>query len=102
MAAFCLAQQPAAIRVNVRLVNVAFTVRDLSGKLVTNLSKDDFEVLDDCQSQPISFFARGEDLPLTLGLIVDVSGSQEHFVKPHQHDLGVFLDTSSAHATARF
>lgn len=79
------------IRVNVRLVNVAFTVRDASGKLVTNLTKDDFEVLDDGQAQPISFFARGEDLPLTLGLIADMSGSQEHFIKQHQHDVGVFL-----------
>jgi Ca-activated chloride channel family protein len=76
-----LAQELNAIRVNVRLVNVAFTVRDAQGKLVTNLAKDDFEVFDDGQAQPISFFARGEDLPLTLGLIVDFSGSQEHFVR---------------------
>jgi Ca-activated chloride channel family protein len=87
----CRAQQLDAIRVNVRLVNVAFTVRDAQGKLVTNLAKDDFEVLDDGQLQPISFFARGEDLPLTLGLIVDFSGSQEHFVKQHEHDLRAFL-----------
>ena len=87
----CLSQQLDAIRVNVRLVNVAFTVRDAQGKLVTNLTKDDFEVSDDGQQQPISFFARGDDLPLTLGLSADVSGSQEHFVKQHQHDIGVFL-----------
>ncbi len=87
----CLAQELPAIRVNVRLVNVAFTVRDAGGKLVTNLTRDDLEVLDDGQLQPISFFARGEDLPLSLGLIVDASGSQEHFVKQHEHDLGVFL-----------
>jgi len=87
-----LAQQAPPIQVNVRLVNVAFTVRDARGKLVTNLTKDDFEVFDDGQSQPISFFARGEDLALSLGLIVDVSDSQEHFMKPHQHDLGVFLN----------
>ena len=86
-----MAQELPAIRVNVRLVNVAFTVRDAQGKLVTNLTKDDFEVLDDGQLQPISFFARGEDLPLTLGLIVDFSGSQEHFVKQHEHDLRTFL-----------
>jgi Ca-activated chloride channel family protein len=87
----CFAQQAPAIRVSVRLVNVAFTVRDASGRLVTNLTKDDFEVLDDGQAQPISFFARSEDLPLTLGLIVDGSGSQEHFVKQHHHDLATFL-----------
>jgi Ca-activated chloride channel family protein len=87
----CFSQTLDAIRVNVRLVNVAFTVRDAGGKLVTNLTKDDFEVFDDGQQQPISFFARGEDLPLTLGLIVDFSGSQEHFVKQHEHDLRTFL-----------
>ncbi len=87
----CLSQELNAIRVNVRLVNVALTVRDAQGKFVTSLTKDDFEVSDDGQPQPISFFARGEDLPLTLGLIADVSGSQEHFVKQHQHDIGVFL-----------
>lgn len=86
-----LAQDLPSIRVNVRLVNVAFTVRDAQGKLVTNLAKDDFEVTDDGQAQPISFFARGQDLPLTLGLIVDISGSQERFVKQHQHDLAEFL-----------
>jgi Ca-activated chloride channel family protein len=85
------AQQDDPIRVNVRLVNVAFTVRDDHGKLVTNLNKDDFEVLDDGQLQPISFFARADDLPLTLGLLVDASGSQAHFVKQHEHDLKTFL-----------
>ncbi len=87
----CLAQDAPAIRVSVRLVNVAFTARDASGKLATNLTKDDFEVFDDGQQQPISFFARGNDLPLSLGLLVDFSGSQEHFVKQHEHDLNVFL-----------
>jgi Ca-activated chloride channel family protein len=87
----CIAQELPAIRVNVRLVNVAFTVRDASGKLVTNLTKDDFEVVDDGQPQPIAFFARGEDLPLTLGLIVDASGSQGRFVKEHERDLHTFL-----------
>jgi Ca-activated chloride channel family protein len=85
------AQEVNAIRMNVRLVNIAFTVRDAQGKLVNNLARDDFEVFDDGQPQPISFFARGEDLPLTLGLIVDFSGSQEHFVKQHDHDLKTFL-----------
>lgn len=96
------AQDPDPIHVSVRLVNVAFTVRDSSGKLVTNLTKDDFEVLDDGQQQPISFFARGEDLPLTLGLIVDASGSQEHFVKQHDRDLGVFLKRVLAPADRAF
>jgi Ca-activated chloride channel family protein len=85
------AQQPPPIRVDVRLINVAFTVRNDKGIFVTDLSKDDFEVLDDGVPQAISFFARSADLPLSLGLISDVSGSQDHFIKRHQHDLETFL-----------
>lgn len=87
----CLAQESPHIRVDVRLVNVAFAVRDSGGHLLTDLTKDDFEVIDDGQPQTISYFARSADLPLTLGLVVDVSGSQEHFVKQHEKDLKKFL-----------
>jgi Ca-activated chloride channel family protein len=91
LAAGCLAQDPAPIRVNVRLVNVSLLVRNLTGALVSDLTKDDFEVLEDGAPQAISFFAHSTDLPLTLGLVVDASGSQAHFVKDHEHDLRTFL-----------
>jgi hypothetical protein len=54
---FCYSQELPSIRVNVCLVNASFIVRDATGKLVTNLTKDDFEVFDDSQLQSISFFA---------------------------------------------
>jgi VWFA-related protein len=79
------------IRVNVKLVNVAFSARDSSGALVSSLTKDDVEVFEDAVQQKISFFAHSVDVPLTLGLIVDFSGSQDQFSKQHQHDLEVFL-----------
>src|SRR5262249_40341036 len=41
--------------------------------------------------QKIAFFSRSTDVPLTLGLIVDASGSQDHFSKQHKQDLEVFL-----------
>ena len=82
-------QEP--IHVAVNLVNVAFSVRDGRGALVDGLSKEDVEVYEDAVPQEISFFARSTDVPLTLGLIVDVSGSQDHFSKQHEHDLEVFL-----------
>jgi Ca-activated chloride channel homolog len=85
------AQESLAIRVNVGLVNVAFTARDAGGKLVADLSKDDIEVLDDGAPQSISFFARSAELPLALGLISDVSGSQSSFLKQHDRDLDAFL-----------
>jgi Ca-activated chloride channel family protein len=85
------AQDPKPLQVKVDLVSVAFSVRNTQGGLVENLSRDDFEVFEDAVPQKIAFFARSADLPLTLGLIVDVSGSQDHFSKQHQHDLEVFL-----------
>jgi Ca-activated chloride channel family protein len=85
----CFSQEP--IRVKVNLVNVSFSVRDSRGALVDNLTKDDFEVLEDAVPQKIAFFSRSSDVPLTLGLIVDASGSQEHYSKQHKHDLEVFL-----------
>jgi Ca-activated chloride channel homolog len=84
-----LAQEP--LKVKVSLVSVAFSVRDSRGALQENLSKDDFDIFEDAVAQKIAFFARSADLPLTLGLIVDASGSQDHFSKQHEHDLEVFL-----------
>ena len=89
LAGVCAAQEP--VRVDVKLVNVAFSARDARGALVDNLTRDDFEVFEDAVPQKISFFARSADVPLTLGLIVDASGSQDRFSKQHQHDLEVFL-----------
>jgi Ca-activated chloride channel homolog len=84
-----MGQQP--IRVDVNLVNVAFTARDGRGALVENLKKDDVELYEDAVAQKIEFFSKSTDLPLTLALIVDVSGSQDQFGKQHEKDLEVFL-----------
>lgn len=91
LAAAALAGDGPNIRVEVNLVNIAFTVRDARGVLAADLNKDDFEVLEDGVPQRVSFFARSLDVPLSLALVADVSGSQEHFVKRHRHDLKTFL-----------
>jgi len=82
-------QEP--IRVKVNLVSVAFVARDASGALVNNLTQDDVEVLEDAIPQKIAFFSRSADVPLTLGVVVDASGSQDHFSKQHKNDLEVFF-----------
>ncbi len=82
-------QEP--IRVKVNLVSVAFVARDARGALVDNLTQDDVDVLEDAIPQKIAFFARSLDVPLTLGLVVDASGSQDHFSKQHKNDLEVFF-----------
>jgi Ca-activated chloride channel homolog len=82
-------QEP--IRVKVNLVSVAFVARDANGALVNNLSQDDVEVIEDAVPQKVAFFSRSADVPLTLGLVVDASGSQDHFSKQHKNDLEVFF-----------
>src|ERR1017187_9345899 len=85
----CLAQPD--FRADVHLVNISFSVRDSRGQLVTGLTQNDFEVLEDGVPQKIAFFAPSQDVPLTLGLVVDISGSQGSFLKPHEKDLRTFL-----------
>jgi Ca-activated chloride channel homolog len=82
-------QEP--IRVKVNLVSVAFVARDARGALVDNLTQDDVEVVEDAVPQKVAFFSRSADVPLTLGVVVDASGSQDHFSKQHKNDLEVFF-----------
>jgi VWFA-related protein len=73
-------EQEPTIRVNVELVNLFFSVRDKKGAFIANLEKNDFDVLEDGKKQEVRSFARETDLPLTLGLLVDVSKSQENLI----------------------
>ncbi len=84
-------QAQESIRIDVNLVSVAFSVRDANGKLIDNLKEEDFEVTEDSAPQKIAFFAKSVDVPLTLGLIVDASDSQDRFEKQHEKDLDTFL-----------
>ena len=63
------------LSVNVDLVNILFTVADKKGKFVTNLKKEDFRVFEDERTQSITNFSSETDLPLSIALIIDTSGS---------------------------
>ena len=63
------------------MVSVLATVRDKKGALIPNLQKEDFTILEDGKPQPIKYFTRETDLPLTIGLLVDVSGSQRNLIE---------------------
>jgi len=69
-------QTIAPIRVDVRLVTASFSARDSKGKLVSDLQKEEIELIDDGVPQTISFFSKSVDMPLNLALVVDASGSQ--------------------------
>jgi len=89
------AQQPAqasTITAKVNVVNVLATVRNKQGGIIPNLTKNDFLLEEDGRPQTIAYFAHETDLPLTLGLLVDTSGSQRR-VLPQERDASYsFLD----------
>jgi Ca-activated chloride channel family protein len=65
----------AGISVNVNLVNVLFTVSDRKGRFVTTLPMNKFRVFEDNKPQPITHFSSETDLPLTIAILIDTSGS---------------------------
>jgi len=80
------------ISVKVNVVNVLATVRDKHGKIVNNLTKDDFTLTEDGRPQSIHYFSRETDLPLTLGLLVDTSLSQRRVLDQERSASHSFLD----------
>jgi Ca-activated chloride channel homolog len=90
-AVFSNAQDLPVIKVETHLIDTTLSVRDGDGRIVTGLTQDDFTVVEDGVPQKIRFFAHDNQLPLSIGLIIDESGSQEKFVKEHEKDIEVFL-----------
>jgi VWFA-related protein len=85
--------QPAtSMSVDVKVVNVLATVRDKHGKIVPNLTKDDFTLEEDTRPVPIHYFAKETDLPLTLGLLVDTSMSQRRVLDQERAASKTFID----------
>ena len=76
----------------VKVVNVFATVRDKKGEIVKDLKKEDFTLLKDGRPQKISYFAQQSDLPLTLGLLVDTSGSERRMIPTEQSASHKFLE----------
>lgn len=72
---------------NVNVVNLFFNVKDKRGALIPNLKKDDFKVFEDGKPQTIKYFSAESDQPLTLGLLIDTSVSQER-VLPMEKEVG--------------
>ena len=80
-----------AIKVDVDLVNVLCNVYDKHGALMNELSREDFEVLENGKKQELRYFARETNLPLTVGLLLDVSGSVRRFIEAEKDAAGQFF-----------
>ncbi|MGB2621139.1 MAG: VWA domain-containing protein [Candidatus Acidiferrum sp.] len=91
-----LAQEPVAqtptIKSQVNLVNLFVTVRDKSKHIATNLTQNDFKVYEDGQEQKIAFFSKEVTLPITLGLLMDTSGSEQNMLGAIQDGASTFLN----------
>src|SRR5437879_4165933 len=104
---FCIVIAPVLagqLKVDVALVNVVATVTDETGHYVSALMPDDLIVLEDGQVQKISHFSQSNELPVSMGLLLDTSGSMERkigtattaverFIRSIHKDDDIFLMT---------
>src|ERR1700693_1758334 len=87
----------ATIAVDVKVVTLPVTVRDKHGKIVRDLTKDDFTLQEDGRPQTIRYFSQDTNLPLTLGLLVATSRSQTNVLDAERNASRSFLDQVMVH-----
>jgi len=96
LAASAMPQEPAPvqggiIKTQVNLVNIFATVRDKNKRIVADLKQDDFKLSEDNQDQKIAFFSKEVNLPITLALLMDTSGSEQNMLGAIQDGASSFL-----------
>jgi Ca-activated chloride channel family protein len=102
----------AQVRVDVRLVNVVATVTDTRGRNISNLTANDFILEEDGKPQEITHFSQDQNVPVSVGVLLDTSGSMDRKIRTaveaverfsrriHQND-EIFLITFSGHPVLR-
>ena len=79
------------LKVNVNVVQLFFNVKDKHGALIPNLTRNDFEIAEDSKPQTIKYFTAESNLPLTLGMMIDASGSQRNVIDMEKEVGAAFL-----------
>src|SRR5215468_3965382 len=79
------------LKVQVNVVQLFFYVKDKKGALIPSQTKDDFELSEDGKAQNIKYFTAESNLPLTLGILIDTSGSQMRVLEMEKEVGGAFL-----------
>src|SRR5579875_3928150 len=88
------ASQEPTLKINVDLVNILFTVKGKKGgQLIPNLEQNNFKIYEDGKEQKIQRFSRESDLPLTLGLLIDISASQERLIDIEKQAAAAFFSS---------
>ena len=85
-------QSMETLKVRVNVVQLFFNVKDKKGALIPNQTKNDFELLEDGKPQTIKYFTAESNLPLTLGILIDSSGSQARVLEMEKEVGGAFLN----------
>lgn len=80
------------LKVNVEVVQLFFNVKDKHGALIPNLTKESFDIFEDGKPQTIKYFKAESDLPLTLGILIDTSGSQTRVLDMEKEVGASFLE----------
>jgi VWFA-related protein len=93
--------EPQTIVVDVDRVNILFTVKDKSGKLITNLKQDDFKLEEDGKPQSIIRLNIDQDLPLNIAMLIDQSGTVQSQMKLEQDAAIEFLNKTLKHGKDR-
>src|SRR5579862_3198015 len=89
---FALGQDEPTFSTAVNVVNVLATVRTRKNEIVRDLTKDDFLLSENARPQTIRYFSRESELPLTVGLMVDTSMSQQKVLESERSASFRFLD----------
>ena len=85
-------QQNPTIKSQVNLVNIFATVRDKKKQIIPTLKKEDFRIFENEQEQKVAFFSAETALPVTLGLLIDTSGSEQNRLPAEQEAATRFLN----------
>ncbi len=85
-------QSMETLKVRVNVVQLFFNVKDKKGALIPSQTKDDFELLEDGKPQTVKYFTAESNLPLTLGILIDTSGSQMRVLEMEKEVGGAFLN----------
>jgi VWFA-related protein len=81
----------ATLKTTANVVQLFFNVKDKKGGLIPSLPKENFQVLEDGKPQTIKYFSGESSLPLTLGILIDTSASQERVLDMEKQVGGAFL-----------
>lgn len=90
--ALAWAQEEADFSIGINVVNVLASVRDKQGRFLNDLPKEDFVLEENGRPQPLRYFSTQSDQPLTLGFLIDVSGSEMSFIPEERRASYRFID----------